>query len=182
MPVRLWFFVAVPIKLNRKVALIFGKQCGLRRSNVVPVEVGRGCDMSNCKMSLMILCVATATLVYSASACAQDGEFFEGCGVLRVKGIEPCLLFFPDSGEFPRGLGRFSGWENFELGDHIHVADVLIACGGFCTFEGLCFDDDSVIAACPTIPTVSEWGMIALALLVLTAGTMVIPRRKVNPF
>ncbi len=136
--------------------------------------------MSNCKMSLMVLGVGMATLVYSASARGQGGEFFEACGVLGLtQPPEVCLGFFPDSGEFSRGLGRFSGWENFELGDHIHVAGVLFACGGFCTDEGLCFDaDDSVIVVCPTIPTASEWGMIALGLLVLVAGTIVIRTGK----
>ncbi len=124
----------------------------------------------------MLLCVGSATLAYSASAGAQ---LFEGCGVLGLtQPPEECLAFFPDSGTLPRGLGRFGGWENFELGDHIHVAGVLVACGGFCTDEGLCFDADSVIGVCLPIPTISEWGMIALGLLVLVAGTIVIRTGK----
>ncbi len=131
--------------------------------------------MSNCKMSLMVLCVGSATLAYSASARAQP---FEGCGVLRVTGVEPCLRFFPDSGEFPLGLGRLTGdgWGNFQEGDRIHAAGLLVPCGGFCTFEALCFDADSVIGVC--LPSVSEWGMIALGLLVLVAGTIVIRTGK----
>ncbi|MCH7596106.1 MAG: IPTL-CTERM sorting domain-containing protein [Planctomycetes bacterium] len=133
--------------------------------------------MSKCKMSLVVLCVASATLAYPGSAGAQ---YFEGSGVLRIAGTEPCLLFFPDSGEFPLGLGTLGDWGGFQEGDHIHIAGVLLPdCGGFCTFEGLCFDDnDSVIVAWPIVPTVSEWGMIALGLLVLVAGTILMRSRR----
>ena len=129
--------------------------------------------MSKCKMSLVVLCVTSATLAYPGSAGAQ---YFEGSGVLALaQPPEVCFFFFPDSGEFPLGLGTLGDdWGGFQLGDHIHVAGVLVACGSFCTFEGLCFEADSVIVAWPIIPTVSEWGMIALGLLVLVAGTILI--------
>ncbi len=133
--------------------------------------------MSNCKMSLVVLCVTSATLVYPASARAQ---YFEGSGVLGLtQPPEVCLDFFPDSGEYPLGLGTLGNWGGFQEGDRIHAAGVLVACGGPCTDEGRCFDpSDSVFVAWPIIPTVSEWGMIALGLLVLVAGTIVIRTGK----
>lgn len=135
----------------------------------------RGIDMSNFKMSLVVLCVASATLAYPGSAGAQ---YFEGSGVLGLtQPPEVCLGFFPDSGQFP--LGLLGDWGDFQLGDHIYAAGVLLACGGFCSDEGLCFDpDNSVFVAWPFVPAVSEWGLIALGLLVLVAGTIVLGRRK----
>ena len=134
--------------------------------------------MSKYKMSLVVLCVASATLANPSSASAQ---FFEGSGVLGLsQPPEQCFVFFPDSGEYPLGLGTLGDdWGGFQIGDHVHVAGVLVACGGPCVFEGLCFEpDDIVIVAWPIIPAVSEWGMIALGLLVLVAGTLVIRTRK----
>ena len=137
----------------------------------------RGIDMSKCKMILVVLCVASATLGYSASAGAQ---YFEGSGVLGLsQPPEVCPVFFPDSGEYPLGLGRVGGWDGFDVGDHVYVSGELYACGGICTFEGRCFDDDdSVVVPWPFVPAVSEWGMISLGLLVLVAGTIVIRAGK----
>jgi len=41
-------------------------------------------------------------------------------------------------------------------------------------------DGDGIDDACALspIPTVSEWGLVAMALLVLTAGTLVFVRRR----
>ena len=86
--------------------------------------------MSKFKMSLVVLCVTSAMLACPDSARAQ---FFEGSGVLGPTPGEPCVAFFPDSGEFP--LGLLSDWGDFQLGDHIYAAGVLVACGGFCSTE-----------------------------------------------
>ena len=37
--------------------------------------------------------------------------------------------------------------------------------------------DDALIESCQAIPAVSEWGLILMTLLVLTAGTLVYTRR-----
>ena len=71
-------------------------------------------------------------------------------------------------------------------------------CGACCTAQGceqtteaLCsgpskskYNGDGTICeeACPSgIPTVSQWGMVATTLLVLTAGTVVLRRRRLAP-
>jgi hypothetical protein len=130
-------------------------------------------------MSLAVLCVASATLANPSSASAQ---FFEGSGVLRLTTIgEPCLVFFPDSGEFSLGLGILADdWGGFDqVGDRIHVAGVLLpGCGGFCTFEGLCFEpDDIVIVAWPIIPAVSFFGLLVIAASMIAAGAWIMKRR-----
>ncbi len=128
--------------------------------------------MSNCKMSLMVLGVGSATLAYSASARAQP---FEGCGVLALTPGEPCLAFFPDSGEYPGGL--LGDWGEFQQGDRVFVSGVVEECGSWCTIDA-CFMEGNTVDVCPAIPTASEWGMIALALLLIIGGTIVIRTRK----
>jgi len=127
----------------------------------------------------MIMCTGMATLGFAGNARAQS---FEGCGVLGLtQGPEECLEFFADNGEYPRGLGRLAGngWENFQEGDHIYAAGQLESCGGICTDEGLCFEADSLIEICPPpIPTLSEWGMVVLVLLILAGGAIAIRNGK----
>ena len=110
--------------------------------------------MSNCKMSLMVLCVGSATLAYSASARAQP---FEGCGVLYLTHPEECLAFLPDSGEFSGGL--LGDWGGFQQGDRVFVSGVVNVpeCGTFCNVDG-CFLNGNTVDVCPAIPTLSEWG------------------------
>lgn len=126
-------------------------------------------------MSLIILCVGSATFTYTESARAQ---FFEGCGVLYITHPEECLAFLPDSGEFPGGL--LGDWGGFQDGDRVLVSGVveIPKCGTFCNVIG-CFLDGNTVDVCPAIiPTVSEWGMIALGLLVLVGGTIMIRTGK----
>lgn len=53
-----------------------------------------------------------------------------------------------------------------------------------CAFPGGWNDEYSwttqlgIIDLSPDIPTVSEWGLVAMALLVLSAGTVVLARRR----
>ncbi|MCK4658289.1 MAG: IPTL-CTERM sorting domain-containing protein [Phycisphaerae bacterium] len=39
-------------------------------------------------------------------------------------------------------------------------------------------DNVSVVRSAPSIPTVSEWGLIVMMLLILTAGSIVFMRRS----
>jgi len=53
-------------------------------------------------------------------------------------------------------------------------------CGdGICNFGETCESCEMDCGPCqPAIPTVSEWGLIVMTLLALTAGTIVFARRR----
>ena len=59
-------------------------------------------------------------------------------------------------------------------GECIQIVEA--GCGTFGKYRGNLTTCEQ--EACAGIPTVSEWGLVAMALLVLTAGTLVYARRR----
>ncbi len=133
--------------------------------------------MSQNKVNLMAVGVVVVSILGAENAYGQEVGFFEGCGKLRMTaGPEQCLAFFPDSGEYSRGL--LHAFPDFQEGDRVYASGLIIACGSFCSIHG-CLEADSTIAVCttPPIPTTSTWGLAALGLLVLGSGAIVLTRR-----
>ncbi len=133
--------------------------------------------MSRYSICLMVLGVGAATLLSSSSARGQEGEFFEGCGVVVSIDVG-CVVFIPDNNPFPFGVWRFGGWEQFQAGDCICVSGIVEPCEHLCDFFH-CFLESSTLSAC--IPTLSNWGVITLVLLLITVGTIVIRTRMGAP-
>jgi len=134
--------------------------------------------MSRYRIGLMLLGVGTATLLNSGSARGQEGEFFEGCGELVSIDVG-CVVFIRDDMPFPFAIGRFAGWEPFQAGDCICVSGIVDPCQSVCDFD-YCFLETSILSAC--IPTLSQWGVIVLVLLLITVGTIVIRTRRRCPY
>ncbi len=148
---------------------------GVRRRGV---DVGRF-DMSQRNMSWLVLGVGMVVLLCSVKAAAQEGEFFEGCGVLGITHPEECLAFFPDGAKSWYSIGELSDgepWGGYGKGDRIFVSGMVQACASFCV--SACFSKGSTIEACADVPAVSQWGIVTLALLLVTAATIVIRNRK----
>ncbi|MGB2986918.1 MAG: IPTL-CTERM sorting domain-containing protein, partial [Phycisphaerae bacterium] len=101
-----------------------------------------------------------------ASDC--DGEFFEGlfCSMRPCNPPGPCVACCLEDGTCIRrdvlGCEEFPGTA---------IPDPNWVCWGDSNQNGA---DDF----CEGIPTVSEWGMVAMTLLMLTAGTLVLKHRR----
>ncbi len=135
--------------------------------------------MSQRNMSLVVLGVGMVVLLCSVRAAAQEGEFFEGCGVLGITQPEECLAFFPDGAESWYSIGELSDgepWGGFGKGDRIFVSGMVQPCASWCV--SACFSKGSIIEACGDVPAVSQWGIITLALLLVTAATIVMRNAK----
>ena len=52
------------------------------------------------------------------------------------------------------------------------------ACDQFCQAHGGLQSFQCDLGPCPSIPTVSDWGLLVMTLLVLTAGTLVLSRAR----
>ncbi len=135
--------------------------------------------MSQRNMSLLVLGVGMAVLLCSVKAAAQEGEHFKGCGVLGITFPEECLAFFPDGEKSWYAIGQdFDGepWGGYGEGDRILVSGMVRDCPSFCV--SACFSKGTTIESCANVPAVSQWGIIALALLLVTGATIVIRNAK----
>jgi hypothetical protein len=95
-------------------------------------------------------------------------EAFQWCGDSDADGIPDCCDNCPLVPQTQDQYGELTDSDGDGLGD---------ACDNYPE----CYNPDQDPTACETgapIPTVSEWGLIVMALLLLTAGTIVFSRRR----
>jgi len=106
-------------------------------------------------------------------ACEAGGPTFDGCGVLIAGNETGCVLFRADAGEeyFLDDYGIFT------VGDRVRVTGFLNPnCITTCQ-QGPCIENNT-IDVCAVVPAVSEWGLGALALLLLSGVALKFGRRR----
>ena len=104
----------------------------------------------------------------------RAGDFGD-CGLL-IQEVE-CVLFQADSG----GLYVLDNYGGLGVGDRVRVTGTLDpGCITSCQQGNGCIHDNTIGSCDGEIPTVSQWGLIGMALVLLTAGATVLARRRVS--
>ncbi len=137
--------------------------------------------MSNCKMSLVVLCVTRATLGLAVLAgwllCTASTLRANGFGVCEGEGCtEPC----PAENACETDTDCDPGMICQEVCDPV---DCPVCVPSHCSCDPLtdtwgCTRDCVGLCVPAPMPTVSEWGLIVMALLLLAAGTICVRRRN----
>ncbi len=102
-------------------------------------------------------------------------------GDINIGGGQTAIDVFDSEGALLDSFteGRQDDWSYMALlsdSNDIGRIDFLASADG--AGDGQGFDNVTIVGYAPFVPTVGEWGLVAMMLLVLTAGTLVYARRR----